>query len=124
MESAAVLSRAGTPRPGLPARHSHRTPGAYENSCAVFASHGTIVDPNSLTDATPTNGAIIFGDFEMGFEYGGILGIIILILNIWAILQIIKGGGTTGSKLLWILLILVLPVIGLIIWLLAGRNRL
>ncbi|MDZ7601987.1 MAG: PLDc N-terminal domain-containing protein [Hoeflea sp.] len=60
----------------------------------------------------------------MGFEYGGILGIIILIINIWAILQIIKGGGTTGSKLLWILLILVLPVIGLIIWLLAGRNRL
>ncbi|KGF66822.1 hypothetical protein LL06_25935 [Hoeflea sp. BAL378] len=60
----------------------------------------------------------------MGFEYSGILGIIILILDIWAILQIIKGGGSTGSKLLWILIILLLPVIGLIIWLVAGRNRL
>ncbi|MBC7283539.1 PLDc N-terminal domain-containing protein [Hoeflea sp.] len=60
----------------------------------------------------------------MGFEYSGILGIIILILDIWAILQIIKGGGSTGSKVLWILIILLLPVIGLIIWLVAGRNRL
>tara|TARA_R110002020_G_scaffold110627_5_gene255497 strand:+ start:11378 stop:11560 length:183 start_codon:yes stop_codon:yes gene_type:complete len=60
----------------------------------------------------------------MGFEYSGILGIIILILDIWAILQIIKGGGSTGSKVLWILIILLLPVIGLLIWLVAGRNRL
>ena len=62
----------------------------------------------------------------MGFEYSGILGII----NSWvistsaALSQIIKGGGSTGSKVLWILIILLLPVIGLIIWLVAGRNRL
>lgn len=60
----------------------------------------------------------------MGFEYSGILGIIILVLDIWAILQIIKSGGSTGSKVLWILVILLLPVIGLLIWLVAGRNRL
>jgi len=73
---------------------------------------------------TSTLGAITLGEFDMGFEYSGILGIIILILDIWAILQIIKGGGSTGSKVLWILIILLLPVIGLIIWLVAGRNRL
>ena len=60
----------------------------------------------------------------MGFEYSGILGIIILILDIWAILQIIKGGGSTATKVVLILVILLLPVIGLLIWLLAGRNRL
>lgn len=59
----------------------------------------------------------------MGFEFGGILGIIILILDIWAILQIIKGGGSTATKLVWIIVILLLPVIGLLIWLIAGRNR-
>lgn len=59
----------------------------------------------------------------MGFEYSGILGIIILVLDIWAILQIVKGGGSTATKLVWILVILLLPVIGLLIWLLAGRNR-
>ena len=57
----------------------------------------------------------------MGIE-GGILGIIILVANIWAILQILKSGQTSGSKLFWILLILLLPVVGLLIWLLAGRR--
>ena len=60
----------------------------------------------------------------MGFEYSGLLGIIILIADIWAILQIIKGGGSTGAKLVWILIILLLPVIGLLIWLVAGRKSL
>ena len=57
----------------------------------------------------------------MGFE-GGILGLIILALDIWAIVQIFQSGKTPGSKLFWVLIILLLPVIGLIIWLLAGRR--
>ena len=58
----------------------------------------------------------------MGFEYGGILGLIILVLDLWAIVKIVNGGGPTGNKLLWILVILVLPVVGLIVWLMAGRR--
>lgn len=56
----------------------------------------------------------------MGFEYGGILGLIILALDIWAILRVVQSGASTGAKVIWIVVILVLPVIGLIIWLLAG----
>jgi len=56
----------------------------------------------------------------MGFEYGGIVGLVILALDIWAILRVIQSGASTGIKVIWILVILVLPVIGLIIWLLAG----
>ena len=56
----------------------------------------------------------------MGFEYGGIIGLIILALDIWAILRVIQSGVSTGAKVIWILVILVLPVLGLIIWLLAG----
>jgi hypothetical protein len=56
----------------------------------------------------------------MGFEYGGILGLIILALDIWAILRVVQSGASTGAKAIWIVVILVLPVIGLIIWLLAG----
>jgi len=56
----------------------------------------------------------------MGFEYGGIVGLAILALDIWAILRVIQSGASTGVKVIWILVILVLPVIGLIIWLLAG----
>jgi hypothetical protein len=56
----------------------------------------------------------------MGIEFGGILGLIILIADIWAIVSVIGSGASTGSKVLWILLILILPVIGFIVWLLAG----
>ncbi len=57
----------------------------------------------------------------MGFE-SGILGLVILALDIWAIVKILQGGKTPGSKLFWVLIILLLPVLGLIIWLLAGRK--
>lgn len=52
--------------------------------------------------------------------FEGILGIIHLIVAIWAILSIWKSGASGGAKLLWTLLVLVLPLIGLIIWYLAG----
>ncbi|WP_085900646.1 PLDc N-terminal domain-containing protein [Kiloniella majae] len=55
-----------------------------------------------------------------GFEYGGILGLLLLVANIWAIVKIFQSGATTGSKVLWIVLILLLPVIGLILWFLMG----
>lgn len=54
----------------------------------------------------------------MGF--GGLFGLAILILDIWAIISIIGSSASTGHKILWTLLVLVLPVIGLIIWFLAG----
>ncbi len=53
-------------------------------------------------------------------EYAGLGGLIVLALNIWAIISILGSGTTTGTKVLWTLLVLVLPVIGFIIWLLAG----
>ncbi|WP_340119759.1 PLDc N-terminal domain-containing protein [Pelagibius sp. 7325] len=56
----------------------------------------------------------------MSMEYGGILGLIILALDIWAIVNIFGSGASTGAKVLWILLVLILPVLGLIIWLFAG----
>jgi len=56
----------------------------------------------------------------MGIEVGGILGLIILIANVWAIVKIIQSGAGTGAKVIWIVVILLLPVLGLLIWLLAG----
>lgn len=56
----------------------------------------------------------------MGIEVGGIVGLLILIANVWAIVNIVQSGASTGKKVLWIVLILLLPVIGLILWLLLG----
>ncbi len=52
-----------------------------------------------------------------------IFGLIVLVADIWAIMQIMQSGHTSGTKLFWVLIILFLPVIGLIAWLIAGRNR-
>lgn len=56
----------------------------------------------------------------MGVEVGGILGLIILIADIWAIVKTVQSNASTGAKVIWIVLILVLPVVGLLIWLIAG----
>jgi hypothetical protein len=52
-------------------------------------------------------------------EYG-ILSLIVLALDIWALIQIWSGPASTASKLLWTLLILFLPVLGFILWLIFG----
>ena len=53
-------------------------------------------------------------------EYAGIGGLFVLALNIWAIVSIVGSNASTGGKVLWSLLVLVLPILGFIIWLLAG----
>ena len=53
-------------------------------------------------------------------EYAGIGGLIVLALDIWAIVSVIGSRANTGAKVLWVLLILVLPILGFIIWLIAG----
>ena len=60
----------------------------------------------------------------MGIEVGGIFGLIILIADIWAIVNTIQSNSTTATKVLWIVVILVLPLFGLILWLLLGPKRL
>lgn len=52
-------------------------------------------------------------------EYG-IIGLIILALDIWALINVWGGPASTGSKLLWTVLILLLPVLGLILWFFLG----
>jgi len=56
----------------------------------------------------------------MGIEVSGFLGLIILIADIWAIVKTLASPSSAGSKALWTVLILILPVLGLIIWLIAG----
>ena len=56
----------------------------------------------------------------MGIEVGGLLGLLLLIADIWAIVKTVQSGASTGAKVFWIVLILVLPLLGLILWLIFG----
>ncbi|MFV0887731.1 PLDc N-terminal domain-containing protein [Metapseudomonas otitidis] len=56
----------------------------------------------------------------MGSLLNSLAGLVILALDIWGILNVIKSNAEIGMKVLWILLIVLLPVLGLIIWAIAG----
>jgi hypothetical protein len=50
----------------------------------------------------------------------GLWGLIVLVADIWAIINIIQSNTTTGKKVLWTVLVVLLPVVGFIIWFFAG----
>ncbi len=52
--------------------------------------------------------------------FTGILGLLHLVIAIWAVLQVFKSSAGTGSKILWTLLIFLFPLGGLIIWFFFG----
>jgi hypothetical protein len=60
-------------------------------------------------------------DITMGI--GSIVGLFILITDIQAITGILRSGATTEDKILWTVLILILPIIGFFLWLLAGPRK-
>ena len=53
----------------------------------------------------------------------GIFGLIILILDIYAILMILQSSAKGIQKLIWVLVVFFLPLIGLIIWYFAGPGK-
>ncbi|MFI9652166.1 PLDc N-terminal domain-containing protein [Guyparkeria sp. GHLCS8-2] len=56
----------------------------------------------------------------METTFGGLLGLIILFLDIYAIIKVVQSSASVGMKALWIVIILFLPIIGLILWWLFG----
>ncbi|GAB4360541.1 MAG: hypothetical protein Kow00114_14260 [Kiloniellaceae bacterium] len=56
----------------------------------------------------------------MGIEIGGLFGLLLLIADVWAIVKTVQSRASTGGKVFWIILILLLPLLGFLIWLLFG----
>lgn len=52
-------------------------------------------------------------------EYG-ILGLLILIADIYAIYQILTSRASGLGKILWTLGVIIFPIVGFIVWLIAG----
>ena len=53
-------------------------------------------------------------------EVGGILGLLVLVADVYAILKIAQSNASTGSKVVWIVVVLIFPVLGFILWFLFG----
>lgn len=56
----------------------------------------------------------------MNVEVGGILGFILLVCVIYAIVKTVQSGASTGTKVIWIVVLLLLPFLGFILWFLFG----
>ena len=56
----------------------------------------------------------------MGLEIPGLLGLLLLIANVYAIVKTVQSNATTGAKVAWIVGILISPLLGFLIWLFFG----
>ena len=53
----------------------------------------------------------------------GIFGVLILAADVYAILQVAQSSATGGTKALWIVIILLLPLLGVIAWYFMGPRQ-
>lgn len=54
---------------------------------------------------------------------GFLIGLLVLVADVWAILNIVQSRAGGGAKAVWVVVILLLPVLGLVVWLVAGPRR-
>ena len=58
---------------------------------------------------------------DMGYSLWGVL---VLIGDIWAIINILQSSASNEKKLLWVIVVVLLPLLGLILWFFLGpRDR-
>jgi hypothetical protein len=58
----------------------------------------------------------------MLMPYASIWGLLVLIADVWAIVNIIQSGVVTERKILWVVVVAVLPVLGVVLWFLLGQK--
>jgi succinate dehydrogenase/fumarate reductase cytochrome b subunit len=56
----------------------------------------------------------------MTWEFHGLLGLLVLIADIWAVVSTLSSNATVGAKVLWVVVIVLLPILGFLIWLFFG----
>jgi hypothetical protein len=50
-------------------------------------------------------------------------GLVVLVLDVIALVSLLKSSADSGTKILWALLIILLPVVGMILYFLMGPGR-
>lgn len=59
----------------------------------------------------------------MGLEIGGVFGLLVLVADVWAIVNIFQSRASTAKKVAWIVGVVAFPVVGFLFWLLAGPRE-
>jgi hypothetical protein len=53
-------------------------------------------------------------------EVTGLFSLLVLIADVWAAVNIFNSNASTGAKVIWIVVVVLLPILGFIIWFFAG----
>ena len=53
-------------------------------------------------------------------QYQGLFGLIVLVTDVWANVNVFQSSADTGKKVLWTVLVIILPVLGFILWYFLG----
>lgn len=59
----------------------------------------------------------------LGTGVNSIFGVLVLAGDIWAIINIFQSSISNEKKLLWILVVVLLPILGLILWFVLGPRH-
>jgi hypothetical protein len=57
------------------------------------------------------------------FHSYSLFGLIVLVLDIVALVSLLKSGADAGTKILWVILIVLLPLVGMILYFVMGPGR-
>ena len=56
----------------------------------------------------------------MHFGYNGLIGLLVLAGDVWAIINIFQSSVSNEKKLIWIVAVVLLPLLGLVLWFFLG----
>ena len=59
----------------------------------------------------------------MNFGYNSLWGVLILVGDVWAIINILQSSASNEKKLIWIVAVVLLPVLGLVLWFFLGPRE-
>jgi hypothetical protein len=90
--------------------------GAIVAICVTFAQAEAPLAKRGRHPHSATGGLTVFPSTSM------LLTTLIIILDVLVIVAVLTGRASTGHKVLWTLMILLLPLIGLILYLVLGRD--
>lgn len=53
-------------------------------------------------------------------HYHGLFGLLVLIADVWAVVNVLQSPSDTAKKVIWTVVVIVLPILGFLLWLLFG----
>jgi len=56
----------------------------------------------------------------LNFGFHSLWGVLVLAADIWAIINIFQSAASTEKKVIWTVVVVLLPVLGLILWFFLG----